>query len=350
MYKIKINKHIAAFASALAIALVPFATPAAAQQEQAVAKVRASVDSAAVTMSDRVVLHVEVLKTAGKGTLVGLPAFEPGKPNDFHGAEVRDITADSTALPNGRMQVNYQILLQPFDPGVLTFPAFKYAIDADTFYSEVTTLKVLEPEMPKMMRDSLIINPMEGTVSIPARWYDFIPSWWYWVLIAAAVIALGVVIYMLYKKNGPSLLPRRKVVPPYELAVDRLQKLKARKLTENGHDKEYNTELTDILREYLQGRFGIYAREMTSTQILQAVTDNAETAPFADEFRAMLETADFVKFAKQRPTPDENQRSFATVSGFVEKTKPVEEEEDEKAAKGKKGKKVRKARKGNKKK
>lgn len=333
------SKKTAALFAAIAFAFTALTPTASAQkaEETAVAKVRAGVDSAAVTMADRVILRVEVLKTKGKGTLIGLPKVEAGKPNEWNGAEVRSVEADSSALPNNRMQVNYRIMLQPFNPGVLTFPAFKYAIDADTFYSEVTTLKVLEPDMPQLMRDSLIINPMEGTVSIPARWYDYIPWWWYWVIIGGAALALIVVIIILYKKNGPGLLPHRKVVPPYDLAVNRLQKLRARKLAENGQDKEYYTELTDILREYLQGRFGISAREMTSRQIIEAVVENAETSPYGEEFTQLLETADFVKFAKVRALPDENTRSFSTVQNFVEKTKPVEETEEEgKATEGKK--------------
>lgn len=289
--------------------------------------VRASIDSAAVTMGGRTALHIEVLKPAGKGAMANLPKFERGVENDFCGAEVREITVDSTALPEGRMQVNYNIVLQPFEPGTLNFPQFKYVVDADTFRSEVTTIKVIEPEMPKVMRDSLLINPMEGPASIKARWYDYIPSlpwWWFWVVIPVVLIALGVVLFLLYKKNGPGLLPRKKIVPPHILALNSLNNLKAKHLPENGRDKEYYTELTDILRTYLDGRFHIYAREMSSTQILYAVDHNKEISGWSDRIAKMLEIADIVKFAKVRPLPDENVQSFNTVLDFVEKTKPVE--------------------------
>lgn len=287
--------------------------------------VRANIDSAAVTMTAPAIMHVQIIKPAGKGTLVNLPKYEPGKANDFGGAEVREITVDSTALPNGRMQVDYTLRLQPFEVGNLTFPAFKVVLGADTFRSEVTTLKVLEPEIPKVMRDSLLINPMQGPASIKARWYDYVPSYWYWVVIALALIALGVVIFTLYKKNGPGLIARKVVVPPHVLALNRLRKLKARKLPDSGRDKEYYTELTDILRQYLSGRFRIYALEMSSTEILNAIATHPELQAWREPIATVLSTADFVKFAKQRPTPDENTRSFNIVADFVEKTKPVEE-------------------------
>jgi hypothetical protein len=300
--------------------------------------IHAKIDSTQVTMSGRTMLRIEVLKNGHKGAIVGLPAVEPGKPNEFHGVEVREINVDSTALNNGRMQLNYNILVQPFEVGDVTFPKFKYVVDGDTCYSEVVSMKVLEPQMAKEMRDSLYINPMEGPVSIKGRWYDFVPEWWYWAVIIAAAIALIVVIAMLYKKNGPTLLPHKKVVPPYILAMDRLTHLKAQKLAETGHEKEYYTELTDIFRQYLEGRFGIYAREMTSKQIIDAMHANPMTKEEAESILPMLETSDFVKFAKVRPLPDENIRSYNVVHDFVEKTKPVEETPEDNKKGGKSGK------------
>lgn len=342
---INIIKKIIRPCATLAVACMLAASAAHAQHNVAkpTAIVRAKIDSTSVTMADRIMLRVEVLKDTEKGAIANLPSFETGKKNDFHGAEVRDITVDSTEMPNNRLQINYNILLQPFNPGTLTFPAFKYVIDADTFYSEITTLKVNEPDMPKVMRDSLIINPMMGTVSIKARWYDYVPSWWYWLVIGLALVALGVVVALLYKRNGPSLLPRKKIIPPHIIALKRLSQLRQQKLAESGNDKLYYTELTDILRQYLEGRFGIFAREMTSSQILEAVEMNPVTAQWREQFARMLETSDFVKFAKLRANPQENVAAFGTVQNFVEQTKPVEEPENTKgSSKGKSRKKKKK--------
>lgn len=339
-------KHLLAVA-ALAVSPVAMSAQSAAPDGPK-ASVHASVDSAVLTMGDRTMLRVEIVKTGHEGALVDLPKAEPGKVLSYGGVEVRDMTVDSTSLPNGRTQLNYNFLIQPFDPGTLQLPPFKYAVGTDTFASEPVSMKVNEPQMPQEMRDSLWINPMAGTVSIPGRWYDFIPSWWYWVLISAALIALAVVVWQLYRKNGPTLLPKRRIIPPYEVAMRRLGKLKSRRLAESGNEKEYYTELTDILRQYLGGRFGIFALEMSSTQILEDMSNNKLTKDYTSLIRPLLETADFVKFAKVRPTPDENVRSFSIVETFVNETKPVEEEPEEekgKKAKSGKGKKAKKSKK-----
>lgn len=323
----KIKNNLKAIALSVALSIGGLHASAQARELPDIS-VHASLDTAAVTMGDRTVLHIEVLKNAHPGVLVDLPKAEPGKSIITLGsAEVRDISVDSIDVGNGRIQLNYNLIIQPFEVGMLSIAPLKYASQGDTAYSEIVSLKVNEPEIPKEMRDSLLINPMVGTVSIPAHWYDVIPEWWPWVLLAIGILAIAAAIIYLYKKNGPSLLPRKKVIPPYVLAMSRLDALKRRKLAESGQEKEYYTQLTDILREYLEGRFHIYAREMTTSQIIDAMVNNPETNPFTDQMLPMLETADFVKFAKQTPMPNENIRAFATVHDFVRDTKPAEEEQ-----------------------
>lgn len=324
----KISKKLTGLtASAAILALAP--TAANAQGASAPTVVNATLDSVEMVMGQRMSVKVEVLKNRHEGVLVNMPDKE------ISGAEVRQITVDSTEVSPGRYQLKYDFVIQPFDPGVVSIPPFRYAYNGDTVSSKDLTLKVNEPMMPREMRDSLWLNPMEGTKSIKAQWYDFIPSWWYWVVLGALAIALGVLVAMLYKKNGPTLLPRKKVIPPHVLAFKQLENLKKRKLAETGHEKEYYTELTDIFRQYLEGRFGIYAREMSTTQILEAMSENGELSLFMDRIDPVLRTADFVKFAKVRPLVDENVRAFSTINDFVTETAPADEPE-EKSKKGKK--------------
>ena len=62
--------------------------------------------------------------------------------------------------------------------------------------------------------------------------------------------------------------------------------------------------------------------EMTSTQIRNILQANEETRLSKRNMDQVLETADFVKFAKVRPLPEDNTRSFNSAMQFVEDTKP----------------------------
>lgn len=306
--------------------------------------VHAAIDSTAVQMGGRTAINIEVIKNDHPGVLVDFPDLSrfnnPNEVPSLGGVEIRSLTVDSAKVGNGRIQLNYRMVIQPFDPGIQSFAPFRYATPGqDTAASDQLTFKVLEVPMPKEMYDSVnqvyMLNPLEKTVSVESRWYDIIPDQWPWFLVGLGVLAIIIAILLLYKKNGPSLLPHKKVIPPYQLATQRLNRLKESHLAESGHFKAYYIELTDILRQYLEGRFGIYAREMTSPQIVDAMQHNTQTEPFADDMHQMLGTADFVKFAKQEPQVTEMNHAFSLVRNFVESTRPVEEN-GRKAAPGKK--------------
>ena len=117
---------------------------------------------------------------------------------------------------------------------------------------------------------------------------------------------------------SPKPLPK-----PWEIALESLQRLKTRKLWEQGLEKDYFTELTDILREYLYGRFGINAMEMTTRQIMDKIYES-DLRDKRDYVKQILNVADFVKFAKVRPLPADSIAAYDNAVKFVEETIPVE--------------------------
>ena len=290
-------------------------------------KVSADIDSAAIVMGSLNHLRVTVdMPSSTQAQLIDFPLLTPGVEYlEFNGVDV--VASDSTSTQtDARTRLKFDFTIQAFDPGEVTIPPFAVlpAPGADTAFSNIVTFKVLPVDV-----DSLAtIHPMASVVSAQSRWYDYIPNWLIWVIAGLAVAAAAVWAYFTFRRHRVVVEERRKpVVPPYELAVQRLNDLQQRHLPENGHEKEYYTRLVDILRDYLQGRFGINAMEMTSTQIVKALRSNPDTRMTADEMRAVLSIADFVKFAKVRPLPDDNIKAFTRAQSFVEQTKPAPEPE-----------------------
>lgn len=291
--------------------------------------IRSSIDSVTVEMGDRAMMHVEIITDANEaGVVVGLPQ----KGSEHQGVEFLEITADSTRAQDGSTLATYDILFQAFEPKLVTMPRIGYAVGTDTTYADIMTLNVRPVDLDTLTT----INPVEGSVSIEPKWYDVFPDWmadyWYWILLGIFVAALGVVVFMLYRKNGKTLLPRKKIIPPYEQAVMDLEQLRQSNLIEKGHIKEYYTRLTDILRRYLSARFGIYAPEMTSSQTLQEISRHPEASQAQTDLKQLFRVADFVKFAKVLPPPDDNIRSFNLVREFVEETKPADVTDDKSEA------------------
>ena len=87
--------------------------------------------------------------------------------------------------------------------------------------------------------------------------------------------------------------------------------------------KEYHTELTDILRNYLEETYHIQSTEMTTDQTLDSFQSSlAYSEDNYAKLRQILQTADMVKFAKSEPLPYQHDLSMTQAVDFVKSTAP----------------------------
>ncbi len=290
--------------------------------------ISAKLDSTHVLMGKTIGLHISVVQDREvNGLMLNLVA-------DTLNAKVEIADkgkADTTALDNNRLQINRDITLQAFDPGTYQLPAILYVVGSDTLRSKETlTLTV----------DSIKVDPQgkikdfKPVAEAPFKLLDWVPDfisdyWWAW-LAGLLLLAFGIYAYFKwYKKGINPLKPVKKRLPPYEEAMQALSNLKSRNLWQNGQEKEYYTTLTDILRVYIEHRFGINAVEMTSTQIMDKIRQNEDAHIAKEQLNNVLEIADFVKFANMHTLADDNEIAFQRAVNFVEQTKPLPQPNEE---------------------
>lgn len=118
-------------------------------------------------------------------------------------------------------------------------------------------------------------------------------------------------------------------IPPHVRAIEDLETLHNQKLWQSGRTKAYYTGLTDIVRTYINGRYGVNAMEMTSDEIMRAVAPMPLNEKDRRGLRDILKTADLVKFAKHTPDADENESLYYAAYYFVEDTKELPQEDAE---------------------
>lgn len=309
---------------ALIMAMMLLALPAMAGNTT----ISAKLDSTHVLMGKTIGLHISVVQDREvNGLMLNLVA-------DTLNAKVEIADkgkADTTALDNNRLQINRDITLQAFDPGTYQLPAILYVVGGDTLRSKETlTLTV----------DSIKVDPQgkikdfKPVAEAPFKLLDWVPDfisdyWWAW-LAGLLLLAFGLYAYFKwYKKGINPLKPVKKRLPPYEEAMQALSNLKSRNLWQNGQEKEYYTALTDILRVYIDRRFGINAVEMTSTQIMDKIRQNEDAHIAKEQLNNVLEIADFVKFANMHTLADDNEIAFQRAVNFVEQTKPLPQPNEE---------------------
>ena len=145
-----------------------------------------------------------------------------------------------------------------------------------------------------------------------------------WLLIVLIVVAAAVLIFCLwYWFRIRRVYPKKvEIKPPWEIAYQRLQDLRQRDLFGQGMAKEHFTELSDITRKYIEGRFDIHTPEMTTEEFLGFVKNSPLVETRHKEIlKSFLRLSDMVKFAKYGPSADEAGQSFELAKRFVDETK-----------------------------
>ena len=156
--------------------------------------------------------------------------------------------------------------------------------------------------------------------------YKPIPWLMYGFFAAVLLALLAFLFYRYYWSKRPKKIQvetARPVPakPSDEHAMDRLKELEARKLWQKEEVKAYYVELTDILREYVEGRFQEPALESTTVEILERLRHREIPGINRESLANTLRLADMVKFAKARPLPDQHQRALTEAYAFVEATR-----------------------------
>lgn len=302
-------------------------------------KVTASLDSASIMMGRVDTLRLIVDREASVQGV--FPLFNKVAPGGYvtlfnDTVELGAPTVDTVSHDGGRIIERLRVPVQVFDSGFYRLPPFVYLTANDSVGSNeieltVVPVKVGENDAISDYRD--ISDPSDRS------FWDWMPDWlydlwWMWLILIAAIVA-AVYFGRKYRKTGKFIsLPEKAQPKPWTVALERLESLKAKNLWENGMEKEYFTQLTDILRDYLYARFGINAMEMTSRQIMQTLASQSDVREQRGYVRKILDVADFVKFAKVRPLPADNVEAYDNAVNFVKETieKEPEQNPDEDAS------------------
>ncbi len=277
------------------------------------------VDSAAILIGEQTVLHLTLTTDKDKGVQLIIP-----RDTLMRGVEVLDIPkADSTLIENNRLLIKQDLLVTSFDSSLYLLPPFVAVDGSDTIYSNQIALKVstvpVNVDKPEEFYD---IKNVWKPLFVLADYYP----WIFGVLFALFLICvIGYVIQRI--RNKKPIIPFKKAepkLPPYEQAMKELDEIKQQKLWQQGLSKEYHTLITETLRRYIVERFGINAMEMTSGEILDIIRKQEEATSVYENLKQIMQLADFVKFAKMNPLPDENDLSMMNAYLFINQTKQVE--------------------------
>ena len=223
----------------------------------------------------------------------------------------------------------FVLTLTSFDVGVHSFPSFTYVFNGDTIQTEALiedSYSITVQDIAPIADDQLaeIKAPLTDSMTV----WEWITHHWLFFflpLIAVLVIVLILFFFLSRRKNNV-VVPTKPQQPADVVALEKLKKIDAAGLWQNGQFKQYHSELSEVIREYLERRYQIHALEQTSDEIFTALRLKTLSKTNKERLKQLLVLADLVKFAKEIPIGEENEESMQLALSFVEETKLVEEE------------------------
>jgi hypothetical protein len=280
--------------------------------------VNAEIDTTSIRIGEQFQLKISVDETQN----VIIPKLQ------LKGLEVIDSTRVDT-LKNSLIR---RYILTGFDSGAFYIPQQQIFIKNQAFLTDsllvnVATIAIDTTKVKKF--------PIKTIKKEPFTFDDF-KIYLYIILAILAIIGFWIYWFVIKKRKTAEDTPTYRMLPPYEEALLKLSELDEKLLWQNNKTKEYYSELTEIVRGYIERELKVPALENTSDEVLEMVEDfkNSETIETSKEtiikLKDLLREADLVKFAKSKPLAieiEDDRRDAEHIIGNL-KPKPIIEKED----------------------
>ncbi|MCU0359100.1 MAG: hypothetical protein MUF75_00050 [Bacteroidia bacterium] len=244
--------------------------------------------------------------------------------------EVISVSAIDTTIPDKNNPSNLlqhqQIVVSVYDSGFFAIPGFKFIINQDTAHPRFTNPLFLEVHTVPTDTSASKLKDIKPPLLETFNW-----KWYLEEIIWTGVIFLliGVAILIWYfrslrhKETEPE--PEKPKVPAHILALQNLERIQNEQIWKEGKIKEYYSEISDTVRQYIEDRYGLPALESTTDEIMHAFRSQVIDPESKEKLQHLLRLSDLVKFAKLFPEEHEHNLSLKEAFEFVNGTKREDE-------------------------
>jgi hypothetical protein len=214
-----------------------------------------------------------------------------------------------------------------YDTGRVTIPPlrFIYSLPSDSVQKEIETTPIDLVIHSIPVDTTHDIKDIKEPVSLALTWKEMVTP----LFIVMAIIATVWLLFRYLKKRGRRERTPVEVIdtrPPHIVAIEKLNIIEEKRLWQQGLIKPYYSEVTEVIRGYLDGRYRIHALELTTDEILDYIESVDMPSGTRRDLDSMLNLADLVKFARYKALPDENTDTLRMAFSVVENTAEVDDD------------------------
>jgi hypothetical protein len=263
-------------------------------------------------------IRITLEANGAPGVALSLPIIDSLAP----GFELISAGPADTLRNDSTNRLRQEIIYSLYDSGNYTVRSVPFVFTSlkgrsDTIYSDSISLRI--NTLP--VDTSAAIRPIKGNIDVTYR--DLT-----WLYFAGGALILLIVVWFVWRKwkqrkQQLALQPvfTQTTLSAHFLAL--LTQLESKKYWQQEEVKMYYTELTDILRQYIEQRYHVPAMESTSDEIVEMLSVKN---PKGNEYlTTIFRLADMAKFAKSRPLPAQNLEAMQLAVKYVETSTPAED-------------------------
>jgi len=250
----------------------------------------------------------------------------------FSPLETVEAFKTDTTRKRDRFTLEKIYALTQFDSGAYKLPAQRIEINGKGYFTDSMFINVATVAVDTLTQKMYDIKPLIKVDKSNAKL-------WIQIIVLLIILALlgGLVYWYFFRKKPMTEEEKEALLPPYDRALLELKRLENSKYLIHDEYKKYYSELTAIVRSYLEEDAHVSALESTTNQLidkLELMKDAGELRleeATIHQFRQILQTADLVKFARSKPATSVAEHDRKAVENIVIKTKealpePTEEE------------------------
>ncbi|MGA2090218.1 MAG: hypothetical protein ABSH12_01995 [Endomicrobiales bacterium] len=279
-------------------------------------EIQFSVDRSSITIGDLVRCDVAVTVPPS------VTLEQPEKTTEIGQWTVKDLTV--AADPRTPQVTHIIYTLTTYSTGQVVIPeiAVEYAPGPVEGKKQKAHGVVKTPAVPVTVASMLEkygvtgdIHDIKPPLTVRLPFSAYLP----WILLVLGILVGVYVWYRRYQKRLAAQfpVPEEPRVPPYQLALERLAKLKQSTLVTEGKIQEFYVVLSDIIRDYLSGLYDIETRDMTTGEIYAQLRAKETDKKKLGTIKSFFDACDLVKFAKYRPDESAAWQDFEQAENIV---------------------------------